>query len=215
MVALSTYHHENEKDLFCPHDVLHALKSALKGDSLYLPQGDDAISQLVTELIQKMHDAQEKSIQNTLSSLDAQLEKMTSQNIKPSQMLLQASQDLNLALGVIHKTSLDIKTFAKFVRAIADSANNIKKIAMQTNLLAINASIEASRAGDAGKGFAVVADAVKQLSGQSASATRQIEDILNEFDHSLSTIITTIQSNYIKVKEGAETIEMQTIINPS
>ena len=62
-----------------------------------------------------------------------------------------------------------------------------------------------------GKGFAVVADAVKQLSGQSASATRQIEDILNEFDHSLSSIITTIQSNYIKVKEGTEAIEMQTI----
>ena len=97
-----------------------------------------------------MQNAQEQSIQNTTSSLDAQLKKMTTDNIKPSQILLQASQDLNLALGVIHKTSLDIKTFGKFVRAISDSANNIKKIAMQTNLLAINASIEASRAGDAG-----------------------------------------------------------------
>ena len=83
-------------------------------------------------------------------------------------LLVQAARDLELALDVIQKTRSDIRGFGKFVRSISDSASNIKKIVMQTNLLAINASIEASRQRDAGKGFAVVADAVKQLSGQSA-----------------------------------------------
>ena len=51
----------------------------------------------------------------------------------------------------------------------------ITKIARQTHLLALNATIEAERAGEAGKGFAVVADEVKELAGQTATATEEID----------------------------------------
>jgi methyl-accepting chemotaxis protein len=61
---------------------------------------------------------------------------------------------------------------------IAEIARAITSIAEQTNLLALNATIEAARAGDAGKGFSVVAQEVKELAGQTARATAQIEAVV-------------------------------------
>lgn len=62
---------------------------------------------------------------------------------------------------------------------IGDATRSIANVAEMTNLLALNATIEAATAGDAGKGFAVVAQEVKELAGQAARATRQIEELLS------------------------------------
>jgi hemoglobin-like flavoprotein len=65
------------------------------------------------------------------------------------------------------------------IAKVAKVAEQIDAIAKQTNLLALNATIEAARAGDAGKGFAVVAGEVKNLSGQTARATAEVGDVLD------------------------------------
>jgi methyl-accepting chemotaxis protein len=73
----------------------------------------------------------------------------------------------------INSTNESAKTISEFTQAITD-------IATQTNLLSLNASIEAARAGDAGRGFAVVADEIRQLADQSSNSADKIKGIVEK-----------------------------------
>jgi methyl-accepting chemotaxis protein len=80
-------------------------------------------------------------------------------------------------VGNIEERLIGLNGALEEVRGVSGA---IQKIASQTNLLALNATIEAARAGDAGKGFAVVAGEVKNLAGQTAKATEQINQTLED-----------------------------------
>lgn len=95
---------------------------------------------------------------------------------------------LQLALDAVLKIDGETAGLRKEVGEVAKVAKQIQAIAKQTNLLALNATIEAARAGDAGKGFAVVANEVKQLAGQTATATNQIGQTLTALDRVIKTL---------------------------
>ncbi|RED49645.1 methyl-accepting chemotaxis protein [Aestuariispira insulae] len=86
-----------------------------------------------------------------------------------------------------------IDTLAKASDKIGDVVKLIEGIAGQTNLLALNATIEAARAGEAGKGFAVVANEVKSLAQQTANATRDITDQVNEIQSVTHRVVEVIE----------------------
>ncbi len=109
------------------------------------------------------------------------------------------TQQVTQTKGVIDKAALATTQTDSKIAGLAESADKIGEVIMmiqdiaeQTNLLALNATIEAARAGEAGKGFAVVASEVKELATQTAQATEaiseQITDIQQETESSVSAI---------------------------
>jgi methyl-accepting chemotaxis protein len=88
----------------------------------------------------------------------------------------QSTEIASRAVDNARRTGDTARSLAEGAQKIGDVVTLIQSIAEQTNLLALNATIEAARAGEAGRGFAVVASEVKSLAGQTAKATTEISD---------------------------------------
>lgn len=101
------------------------------------------------------------------------------------------------------ETTEQAKNLAKTSRKIAKTIGLIRKIALQTNVLAVNASIEAARAGEEGIGFTVVADEVQVLATQSAQAATQIEQLVSEIQFETSKVVKAMETSTREVTEGS------------
>ncbi|WP_052128283.1 methyl-accepting chemotaxis protein [Neosynechococcus sphagnicola] len=107
----------------------------------------------------------------------------------------------------VGETSKRVKRLGESSQQISKVVALINQIALQTNLLAINASIEAARAGEEGRGFAVVAEEVGQLAAQSATATKEIEQIVESIQRETSEVVTAMELGTTQVVEGAQLVE--------
>ncbi|MFC3033835.1 methyl-accepting chemotaxis protein [Pseudoalteromonas fenneropenaei] len=106
-------------------------------------------------------------------------------SVKQSQTL---SEEINKAASTINKLASDTQNVTQIL-------NVITSIAEQTNLLALNAAIEAARAGEQGRGFAVVADEVRELASRTAKSTNEIRELLN--------VLTVAAGNAVTAMNGA------------
>jgi twitching motility protein PilJ len=103
----------------------------------------------------------------------------------------------------IQETSKRIKRLGESSQEIGDIVSLINDIADQTNILALNAAIQASMAGDAGRGFAVVADEVQRLAERSSAATRQIEALVKTIQTDTNEAVISMEQTTSEVVQGA------------
>ncbi len=103
----------------------------------------------------------------------------------------------------IQDTSKRIKRLGESSQEIGDIVSLINDIADQTNILALNAAIQASMAGDAGRGFAVVADEVQRLAERSATATKQIEALVKTIQNDTNEAVISMEQTTSEVVRGA------------
>ncbi len=103
----------------------------------------------------------------------------------------------------IQETSKRIKRLGESSQEIGDIVSLINDIADQTNILALNAAIQASMAGEAGRGFAVVADEVQRLAERSAAATKQIEQLVKTIQTDTNEAVISMEQTTAEVVRGA------------
>lgn len=116
----------------------------------------------------------------------------------------QASTRIKSLASVIEHSAQIIRHLHQESAEIAQVLSVIQSIAEQTNLLALNAAIEAARAGEAGRGFAVVADEVRNLSGNTEKATRSIGDVLSRLQQGADNAVKAMQSANVQALESVD-----------
>ncbi|MBK8578394.1 MAG: PilZ domain-containing protein [Candidatus Accumulibacter sp.] len=101
---------------------------------------------------------------------------------------------MNATSARVEQVSNEIRDLQRSAREIDEIANTIKEIAGQTNLLALNAAIEAARAGEQGRGFAVVADEVRKLAERSARSAERVGIIIGHLSGQVGQVVSTIDA---------------------
>ena len=109
--------------------------------------------------------------------------------------------------STVGETSKKIKRLGESAQKIAQAVSLIDEIALKTNLLAVNASVEASRAGELGQGFTAVAEQVGALAEQSAGATKTIAQIVAEIQTETQEVVTAIETGTAQVVNSSQQVK--------
>ncbi len=123
------------------------------------------------------------------------------------------NQIVNKAIGQMDSLGKSVDTSSVLIgqlgersKEIGEIVNTISGIAGQTNLLALNAAIEAARAGEHGRGFAVVADEVRKLAEQSQVSAKHISELIGKIQNDTQSVVKSMNVGTTEVKAGAEAV---------
>ncbi|MFB1010766.1 MAG: methyl-accepting chemotaxis protein [Thiopseudomonas sp.] len=122
-------------------------------------------------------------------------EQVNEQTRQGQRLVQQQAEGIHALAGNIEQSVMAVDGLARDSREIGQVLDVIAGIAAQTNLLALNAAIEAARAGEAGRGFAVVADEVRGLAGRTREATEEIEAMIERLQAGVAQAVAAMQGS--------------------
>lgn len=152
----------------------------------------------------------EKNAFDVINSSDTSLN-LVRDSIGSIENILKLIDEMHLA---VKESSDKVTQLQELSQKIEEFAKVISEISRKTNILSLNASIEAARAGDMGKGFAVVASEVRNLAEQSARSSKEITDTIASIQTSVDETVESMKSVYNNaVEEKAKADEVGSILN--
>lgn len=142
--------------------------------------------------------------ENGVHKLERAVSVMAEQSIGASKSMKELDQITQATINTIHIVSEQTIKNNDSAAGINKTIEIIKGLAAQTNLLSLNASIEAARAGDAGKGFAVVAEEIRNLSEESSNNAQEIEEIVKQLANNVKISVNKMQEVTSNVQKQQE-----------
>lgn len=130
-----------------------------------------------------------------IGAVAAQVDQMVAANRAIRASMADSLDSAREARAAVERVAADVSAAADTLRAVAGAAADITKIALQTRLVAFNASVEAKRAGEAGRGFAVVAEAVKDLAQKVEQSSKQIAHTVQHLDARIQELAVNIRED--------------------
>jgi methyl-accepting chemotaxis protein len=182
------------------------LSAVTEDASCGLHQQNIEIEQAATAITQ-MTAAAEDVARNAVSTAEATRTSDQTAQQGRQQVLHTVDAIGELATGVT-ATAGEVGDLAARVRDISQVLDVIRTVAEQTNLLALNAAIEAARAGEAGRGFAVVADEVRSLAHRTQRSTQEIEQLVNAIEQGSDQAVTAMQSSNTQARNTLDVAQL-------
>ncbi|MFB6274985.1 MAG: methyl-accepting chemotaxis protein [Halothece sp.] len=200
-------------------DTARQVKDAASRVSTSLGENETAIRQLAEGAIEEADDIQ--STLNSVEEMNRSIQEVADNAQKAASIADTAfttAQEGNQAMektvqtiqglrSTVGETSKKMKQMGESAQKISQVVSLIDEISLKTSLLAINASVEANRAGELGQGFTAVAEQVESLAEQSASAAKEISQIVANIQNDTQEAIETMEQGTTEVVESTRSVE--------
>jgi methyl-accepting chemotaxis protein len=199
----SSLHHVQETSHQLSHSAVQLTQIAEYTDSTANQQLNETSD--VQSHVEQVNSQQKQVEQSTkrASELMDHTHDLTQQSV---QKATSVSEEIKSLVVEIETVASDISQLNSQTQDVSNILDVIKGIADQTNLLALNAAIEAARAGEQGRGFAVVADEVRQLASRTTDATSDIETILSQFKQDSDGALSSVESVSKRAHQGSNEV---------
>ncbi|MFM5528392.1 methyl-accepting chemotaxis protein [Aeromonas veronii] len=190
---------ETSNHLFSAVDKLHHLSEHYDHQMQGHSRETDQVVTAVTEMNSTAQEVAASASNAATATSDAARESDAARGVVSG-----AINSINRLVGEVHTASGVIEQLAQETAKIGSVVEVIRGIAEQTNLLALNAAIEAARAGEQGRGFAVVADEVRSLAGRTQQSTKEINEMLQRLQGGVKQAVEVMQASEDRSQETVQ-----------